>query len=133
MNTIRFGYTIVYVPDVPATLDFYTRAFGFEQGFVAPDGSYGELVTGETTLSLASEGLGDSHFVEGFTRHSPTSPPLGVELAFVTGDVDATIRSALDAGARMLVPAEVKPWGQTVGWVRDPNGVLIEICTPISG
>lgn len=133
MSTVRFGYTIVYVPDVRAALDFYTSAFGFEQGFVSPDGSYGELVTGETTLSSASESLGDSHFERGFLRHSLSNPPFGTELAIVTDDVEATIGSALDAGAQPLIPAEVKPWGQTVAWVRDPHGVLIEICTPIGG
>jgi catechol 2,3-dioxygenase-like lactoylglutathione lyase family enzyme len=133
MAAVRFGYTIVYVPDVPAALDFYARAFGFEQGFVSPDGSYGELVTGQTTLSFASEALGDSHFEHGFLRHSLANPPFGTELAFVTEDVEATLQSALDAGAHALVPAEVKPWGQTVAWVRDPHGVLIEICTPVGG
>ena len=131
MSTVRFGYTIVYVPNVQAALDFYTQAFGLEQGFVSPDGGYGELVTGDTTLSFASEALGDSHFDHGFLRHSLANPPFGTELAMVTDDVDATVRSAIDAGAHALVPAEVKPWGQTVAWVRDPNGVLIEICTPI--
>ncbi len=131
MSIARFGYAIIYVPDVRSTLDFYTRAFGFEQGFVAPDGSYGELSTGDTTLSFASEELGASHFETGFVRHSPANPPLGTELALVTDDVDATIQAALDAGAHLLVPAETKPWGQTVGWVRDPNGVLLEICTPV--
>ena len=43
MSSVRFGYTIVYVPEVSAALDFYSKAFGFEQGFVSPDGSYGEL------------------------------------------------------------------------------------------
>ena len=66
-------------------------------------------------------------------RHSLANPPFGTELAIVTDDVDATVTSALDAGAHPLVPSEVKPWGQTVAWVRDPNGVLIEICTPVSG
>lgn len=133
MSTVRFGYTIVYVPDVPSALDFYTRAFGFAAGFVSPDGSYGELVTGDTTLSFASEALGESHFEHGFLRHSLANPPFGTELAFVTDDVDATMAAALDAGAVLLVPAEVKPWGQTVAWVRDPIGVLIEICTPVGG
>ncbi len=133
MSTVRFGYTIVYVPDVPSALDFYTRAFGLAQGFVTPDGSYGELVTGDTTLSFASEALGESHFEHGFLRHSLANPPFGTELAFVTDDVEATLAAALDAGAVGLVPAEVKPWGQTVAWVRDPNGVLIEICTPAGG
>lgn len=131
MSTVRFGYTIVYVPDVPSALDFYSRAFGFEQGFVSPDGSYGELQTGATTLSFASEALGASHFEHGFLRHSLANPPFGTELAFTTPDVDATVAAAIDAGAQLLVPAETKEWGQTVAWVRDPHGVLIEICTPI--
>lgn len=131
MGTVRFGYTIVYVPDVRVTLDFYTTAFGIEQGFVSPDGDYGELTTGETMLSFASEALGAAHFEHGLVPHSLATQPLATELAFVTDDVDATVRAALDAGGRLLVPAEAKPWGQTVAWVRDPNGVLIEICTPI--
>lgn len=133
MSDVRFGYTIVYVPDVERALAFYSQAFGFERGFVSPDGSYGELVTGSTTLSFASEALGEEHFAHGFLRHSIANPPFGTELAFTTGDVDATIAAALDAGAHLLVPAETKSWGQTVAWVRDPNGVLIEICTPVGG
>ncbi len=133
MSSIRFGYTIVYVADVRPALAFYTGAFGLELGFIAPDGSYGELATGETTLAFASEVLGASHFAQDFQRHSLASPPLGTELAFITDDVDATVASAIEAGARLLVASEVKPWGQTVAWVRDPQGVLIEICTPAGG
>jgi hypothetical protein len=29
-------------------------------------------------------------------------------------------------------PPEKKPWGQTVSYVRDDDGVLVEICTPWS-
>lgn len=131
MSDVRFSYTIVYVPDVRRALEFYSSAFGFEQGFVSPDGDYGELQTGSTTLSFASEALGASHFEHGFLRHSLANPPFGTELAFATADVAAAVTRALDAGAQLLVPAETKPWGQTVAWVRNPHGVLIEICTPI--
>lgn len=131
MSTVRFGYTIAYVPDVQATLDFYSRAFGFEQGFVSPDGSYGELMTGETTLSFASEAMGEAHFEHGFLRNSLANPPFGIEIAIVSDDVETTVQAALDAGAHPLVAPEVKPWGQTVAYVRDPNGILLEICTPI--
>jgi catechol 2,3-dioxygenase-like lactoylglutathione lyase family enzyme len=24
-----------------------------------------------------------------------------------------------------------KPWGQVVAWVRDPNGILVELATPM--
>lgn len=131
MSDVRFGYTIVYVPDVASALDFYSAAFGFQRRFLSDDGDYGELDTGPTTLGFASETLGASHFSHGFLRHSLSNPPFGTELCFTTDDVDATLRTALDAGAHLLVPAEIKPWGQTVAWVRDPHGVLIEICTPI--
>ncbi|MDU9394735.1 VOC family protein, partial [Pseudomonas sp. zfem002] len=26
---------------------------------------------------------------------------------------------------------QVKPWGQTVSWVRCPAGILVELCTPV--
>lgn len=47
-----FRYTILYVRDVKATLDFYASAFGQEQGFLHESGHFGELRTGETKLSL---------------------------------------------------------------------------------
>lgn len=27
-------------------------------------------------------------------------------------------------------PPERQPWGQTVSYVRDPDGFLVELCTP---
>ena len=32
---MQFGYTILYVPDVPATLKFYQAAFGLKTRFFA--------------------------------------------------------------------------------------------------
>ncbi|MES1265849.1 MAG: VOC family protein, partial [Variovorax sp.] len=36
------------------------------------------------------------------------------------------------AGARLLKPATEKPWGQTVAYLRCPDGTLVEVCTPMS-
>jgi uncharacterized glyoxalase superfamily protein PhnB len=55
-----------------------------------------------------------------------------MEVAFATEDVEQAYKAALDAGAVEVTRPAVKPWGQTVGYVRDINGFLIEICTPIS-
>jgi hypothetical protein len=58
---MKFGYTIVYVDDVRATIDFYTQAFGFEPGFLSDDNGtidYGELQTGAVTLAFANHSLG---------------------------------------------------------------------------
>ena len=51
---MKFAYTILYVSNVQESLNFYERAFGFEIKFVSPQGDYGELISGETTLSFAS-------------------------------------------------------------------------------
>ncbi len=37
---------------------------------------------------------------------------------------------ALEAGFTPFVEPRVMPWGQTVAYVRDPDGVLVELCTP---
>ena len=50
---MNFAYTIVYVSDVAATLDFFERAFGLVRRFMVETGEYGELETGATTLSFA--------------------------------------------------------------------------------
>ncbi len=49
---MKLGYTIIYVPDVPASLRFFANAFGMKRRFLHESGTYGELDTGETTLSL---------------------------------------------------------------------------------
>ena len=41
-------------------------------------------------------------------------------------DVEASFRRALASGAVEVKPPEKKPWGQTVGYVRDLNGFLVE-------
>ena len=49
---IKFAYTILYVQDVAHSLAFYEKAFGWTTKFITPDGDYGELVSGQTTLSF---------------------------------------------------------------------------------
>jgi uncharacterized glyoxalase superfamily protein PhnB len=49
----------------------------------------------------------------------------------VTPDVNGLYDRALKAGAASVTAPEVKPWGQTVAYVRDSNGFLVELCTPL--
>lgn len=128
---MQLGYTIVYVPDVAASLDFYRRAFGLATRFLHESGSYGELDTGATTLAFADHALGRSHFPAGYVEASASTLPLGMEIALVTADVPAAHAQALQQGAQELVPPEAKPWGQVVSYVRAPDGCLIELCTPV--
>lgn len=50
-------YTILYVENVAAALDFYEKAFGLERLFLHESGDYGELATGETKLAFSSKTL----------------------------------------------------------------------------
>src|SRR5215213_2980938 len=54
---IKFSYTIFYVKDVVKSISFYEKAFGFKRKFIAPNNEYGELITGDTTLSFAAVSL----------------------------------------------------------------------------
>ncbi|MBJ7472567.1 MAG: VOC family protein [Solirubrobacteraceae bacterium] len=128
---MKLAWVIVYVPDVPAALSFYEHAFGQRIRLSVPTGDYGELDTGSTVLAFAADELGESNFPGGPHRPALTDKPANVELAFTTDDVDAAVASAVAAGCTLLTPAAVQSHGQTVAWVRDPWGTLIELCTPI--
>lgn len=128
---MKFGYTIVYVPDVAASLDFFERAFGLARRFLHESGTYGELQTGATTLAFAAHELGEMNFPGGHVAAHDSPQPLGVEIALVTDAVAEAHARALAAGARELAAPVAKPWGQTVSYVRTPEGVLIELCTPV--
>lgn len=128
---IKFAYTILYVADVKKTLSFYEKAFGFKRKLLTSGDEYGELSTGDTTLSFAAISLAKKNLSAGFTESNPQGKPFGIEIAFTTENVEETVRQALGAGAVAVEKAVTKPWGQTVAYVRDPDGFLIEICTPI--
>lgn len=129
---IKFAYTILYVRDVEKTLCFYEKAFGFDRKFITPDESYGELLVGETTLSFASLALANSNLKEGFTESSLATKPFGIEIGFTTDNVEETVQSAVNAGATLVESPNLKSWGQVVAYLRDIDGFLIEICTPMS-
>ncbi len=128
---VQFAYTILYVKDVRKTMDFYTKAFGLEEKMITPEHDYGEIISGTTTLSFASTELGKSNFKKGFVESDLSNKPFGFELAFTTSNVEETMQSAIANGAILLEEAVTKPWGQQVGYVRDINGFILEICSPI--
>jgi catechol 2,3-dioxygenase-like lactoylglutathione lyase family enzyme len=128
---MKFGYTIVYVPDVAASLRFFEEAFGLSRRFLHESGTYGELDTGETTLAFAAHELGDMNLPSGHVRADSSPQPLGVEVAFVTPDVEKAHARAVSSGAVELSAPKAKPWGQVVSYVRCPDGTLVELCTPV--
>jgi lactoylglutathione lyase len=128
---MKFGYTIIYVADVAASLAFFNKAFGLPTRFLHESADYGELETGATTLAFVSHVLGAANFPEGYVAADASAKPLGIEIALVTDAVDAAHARAVAAGAISFEEPVLKPWGQTVSYVRCPDGMLVELCSPV--
>ena len=133
MNTPSLGYVILYVNDVTSSLAFYEKAFGLARRFFHDDNgkAYGELETGATRLAFASIALAREHLKQEIVAAAPDKSPLGVEIALTTPEVPALFNRAVKAGATAVSEPETKPWGQTVAYLRDNSGHLVELCTPM--
>jgi lactoylglutathione lyase len=129
---MKLGYVILYVPNVLATVDFYERAFALKRRFVHESQQYAEMETGGTALAFVDETF-VRESIPNFAGNAPTAPPAGIEVALTTENVQAAYDAALRAGATAQLAPKQKPWGQTVSYVRDLNGCLVEICSPMSG
>jgi uncharacterized glyoxalase superfamily protein PhnB len=129
---MKFGYSIVYVENVKDTIEFYEKAFGFQRLFITDTNEYGELETGGTKLAFAANAFVKTIMPQPFMEASLDQPAPPLELGFVTDHVEAAFERAVSAGAVEVKKPAAKPWGQLVGYVRDINGFLIEICTPMA-
>ena len=129
---VRFGYTILYVEDVACSLGFYERALGVERRFLHESGEYGELETGATALAFATHELAASNLPGVYDEATANGGRPPFEVCFVTEDVPAAYRRALDAGAPSVSQPQRKPWGQEVAYVRDLEGTLVELASPVS-
>jgi len=123
---VRYASTILYVSDVSAAVAFYENAFGLEPGFAAPGGSYATLGGEGGVLAFATYEMAPD-------TDGTDAPPAGFEVWIEAEDVPGAYATALAAGAEAVQEPMEKPWGQTVAYVRDPNGVLIELGEPVSG
>ena len=126
----RLGYTIVYVADVAAALQFYERAFGLKRRFLHDSGLYGELETGATALAFAGEPMIAANGLD-LRLNSVSDKAAAVEIGLVTEDVPGLYAQATAAGAVPVQPPNTKPWGQVVAYVRDCDGILVELCSPM--
>ena len=129
---MKLGYTILFVESVPDTVAFYEAAFGLELGMVMPTGEYGEMNTGQTKLAFAANSFVKTLSGVAFEAAGPTKAAPPIELGLVTDAVEAAYDRALQAGAVAVKPPERKPWGQLVRYVRDNNGFLVELCSPMT-
>lgn len=130
---MKLGYFIVYVEDLLKTINFYEKAFGLKTRFINQTNQYAEMENekGSIVLAFADEQYVSKHCVSDFRKNKNGTIPAGFEIAFVTQNIDFSLQQALNAGAKLIVQPTQKHWGQTVAYVTDINGILIELSTPI--
>lgn len=124
----KLKYVILFVEDVAAASRFYAAAFDLTPGFIADGGDYGEMQSGETTLSFSSQ-----HLMRQLGKNPgrPHAAAPVFEIAFEVDDVSGALSRALQAGATLVQDVKEESWGQTTSYVADPDGYLVEICSPV--
>lgn len=134
---MKLASTVIYVADVPGSMGFYTKAFGFKVSFFDPDVQlpgrvegksyqFGEINLPGGSVHFGTAALGEL-LIPGFPPGAMSS---AVELAFYAENVEAQFESAIAAGAEALRPPEKMPWGQTISYLRSPDGTYVAICSP---
>jgi PhnB protein len=110
-----------------AAIEFYKKAFGAAEvmRIPGPDGKVGhaEIRIGDSVVMLADEHLEMGAKSPQTIGGSPVSILLYVE------DVDAVIRKAVAAGAKIQRPVEDKFYGDRMGTVDDPYGHVWHVAT----
>jgi catechol 2,3-dioxygenase-like lactoylglutathione lyase family enzyme len=129
--TPQLGYTLLYVADVHRSVEFYERAFALTRKLLDEDGGFATMDTGATQLGFVSVEQARTHLPAGFRTNVPQELPAGFEVALTTSDVAAAYRRAVAAGAVEVTPPTQTPWGQTIAYVRDPDGILVELASPM--
>jgi uncharacterized glyoxalase superfamily protein PhnB len=115
-------------------IEFYKRAFGAEEiaRMPAPDGK--RIMHAEIRISGQTVFLADD-FPEHCGGKSQTPAALGgtpVSLHRYVADVDAAMKRAEQAGARVMMPAMDMFWGDRYGVVVDPFGHTWSLATHIA-
>jgi catechol 2,3-dioxygenase-like lactoylglutathione lyase family enzyme len=132
----RLGYTILYVDDVRRAATFYADAFDFAVLEIDASPGWAMVDAGGPILGFSSHELMARFYPSGYRRNDPTGTPGGFELDIVVDDtaqLEQSLARAVSLGATLVESPRVADDGATVAFLRDPNGVIVEIQTPYKG
>lgn len=131
----RFTFNTVglFTNDNKATVEFYTKAFGFTTSWDGMQPNV-EMFLGSNRIILFPRGAFEQMVSKKFLY--PEGFNGTMELSFdvpTFADVDKEYQNALNNGAKSVLPPTTEPWGQRTCYVADPDGNLIEIGSFIEG
>ena len=115
------------VDNATEAIEFYKRAFGAEESvrMEAPGGTiaHAELEIGDSRVMLSDP------MPQATTRPPKELGGTSAGIFMYSADVDAAIRQAVDAGAKVTMEPEDMFWGDRFGSVTDPYGHVWSIAT----
>ncbi len=122
---MRFEYTGIRVRDLKGSIDFYTKTMGMKvvrRGKMRAGGVYVQLKSKDSQQLLELNYYPpDTKYHEEYVEGSELD-----HLAFWCKDVRKSYEKVIAGGATLAI----KPWdegGYTLAFVRDPDGVWIEL------
>lgn len=120
--TLTSCYPVLMTSDVAGTAAFFRTHFGFEPTFEAE--WYVSLRHGEWELAVLDKGHS--------TIPAVGVPAAGILLNLEVDDVDEEYRRLVTEGSlEELLPLRSEEFGQRHFIVRGPEGVLVDVITPI--
>lgn len=138
---IGFNHTSFSVADIDKSVRFWTEMLGFTVASVSPrEGDWQQELTGIAGASLKIAHL-DGHgihiefvqYLDGALEGEAPSPALtgAAHVCLEVDDIAATWRNLLAAGAteqgKIASVTSGSVSGALAGYLRDPNGIIIEL------
>ncbi len=129
-HEVRHVLTILAVAELAPALAFYRAAFSWPAVVETPVYVELSLPGGQRIGLYQREGFGRN------TGQVPVTIDAGqlapCELYFFTDDLDAASARLLGAGARVLSPRALRPWGDEAAYFADPMGNVLVLARPAS-
>jgi PhnB protein len=117
------------VDDASKAIDYYKQAFGAKERMRmdAPDGKIGhaELEIGDSLVMLSDP------FPQSSVRPPKEVGGTSASVFMYVDDVDAVVKRAVEAGARVEMEVADQFWGDRFGTITDPFGHVWSVATHV--
>lgn len=127
----RISVLTIGVDDLERSLRFYRDGLGLAtEGIVGREFEHGAVAFFDlqSGVKLALWARADMAHDTGIAVSAPSATEFTIgHNVGDEGEVDAVMRQALAAGARLIKPAQKTFWGGYAGYFQDPDGHLWEI------
>src|SRR5215469_18578118 len=119
MSTLTAAEPQLYVRDIAASCEFYSRMLGFSVAFIYGEPpSYAQVVRDRARLNLRHV---DDPVIDPVRRDREELLAASITMA----DAEPLFREYQQAGVDFVQPLETAPWGARTFIVRDVDGNLI--------